>query len=71
MSDTSNSTRPESRWSRFLGFLRWLDQAMEATETDILDCRLRRLEREVAQLKGGQAGEVLAIVVDRPSVRIP
>jgi hypothetical protein len=56
MSDTSNSTRPESRWSRFLGFLRWLDQAMEATETDILDRRLRRLEREVAQLKAGQAG---------------
>ena len=56
MSDTSNSIRPESRWSRFLGFLRWLDQAMETTETDILDRRLRRLEGEVAQLKAGQAG---------------
>ncbi len=56
MSDTSNNTRPESRWSRLLRFLRGLAQAMETTETDILDRRLSRLEREVAELKAGQTG---------------
>ena len=56
MSDTPNNTRPESRWSRFLRFLRGLEEAMETTETDILERRLSRLEREVAQLKDGQTG---------------
>jgi len=36
--------------------LRGLEEAMETTETDILERRLSRLEREVADLKAGQAG---------------
>ena len=56
MSDTPSNTRPESRWSRFLRFLGGLEQAMETTETDILDRRLSRLEREVAELKAGHTG---------------
>jgi hypothetical protein len=56
MSDTSNNTRPESRLSRLLRFLHGLEQAMDTTESDILDRRLSRVEREVAELKAGQTG---------------
>jgi len=54
MSDTANNTRPGSRWSRLLRFLHGLEEAMETTETDILERRLSRLEREVAELTEGQ-----------------
>jgi len=36
--------------------LRGLEEAMETTETDMLERRLSRLEREVAELKKGQTG---------------
>jgi hypothetical protein len=56
MSNLSSATRRESGWIRFWRFVRQFEEAMDMSEVEILQRRLSRLEREVADLKSDKIG---------------
>jgi hypothetical protein len=46
----------ESKWTRFWRFLREFDEAIDVSEVEILQRRVGRLEKQMAELKNEEAG---------------
>jgi hypothetical protein len=59
MSNLVSAANRESKWTRFWRFLRELDEAIHVSEVEILERRVGRLEKQMAELKNKEAGSAI------------
>jgi len=55
MSNLVSAANRESKWTRFWRFLREFEEAIDVSEVEILQRRVGRLEKQMAELKNGEA----------------
>ena len=56
MSNLVSAANRDSKWTRFWRFLREFDETMDVSEVEILQRRVGRLEKQIAELKNKEAG---------------
>jgi hypothetical protein len=70
MSNLVSAANRDSKWTRFWRFLRAFDEAVDVSEVEILQRRVRRLEKQMAELKNKEADSAAGaktLVNDRTS----
>ena len=55
MSNLVSAANRESKWTRFWRFLREFAEAIDVSEVEILQRRVGRLEKQIAELKNEEA----------------
>jgi hypothetical protein len=60
MSNLVSAANRDSKWTRFWRFLREFGEAMDVSEVEILQRRVGRLEKQIAELKNKEAGSAAA-----------
>jgi hypothetical protein len=69
MSNLVSGANRESKWTKFWRFLREFDEAIDVSEVEILQRRVGRLEKQMAELKNEEAGSATLRVAPRRRLR--